>query len=682
MINLPARCRDVFGLLAAMALLAALALPNSQPARAQSGSGSAVITAVDAGNFPEIGAYVQLHDAQGERVSGLRASAFQLFENGQAVAGLSAAEEDVGVQVVFVIDATEPFKVRDARGVTRLEYVQAALEDFATGTAWMRGGLDDVTVLASDAVIIEHSNNPPLVAQSVAGYSTSFGGAANTFPLLNQGLDYAATATRRPGMRRFLIYISNGIPDGVVADVIARATAAQVPIFTVYVGPAGSEATVGANNLQRLSQQTGGQRLVFEDPESFRPLFQMLSDHGRQYRLSYRSTLASTGQHWLQVRAAIAEGAEVASEEAVFPLRVLTPMVAVQDLPDSIVRVAPAHDAEPAAAEPAAYEVRAAIDFPDGHQRSVRLAELVVDGQPVASLRDQAGPMLLLAWPLAQYAESAEHSLQVRVMDELGLIAESAVLTVNVSLQVPAAPPAAETGIAALPAWPFLAAAAAGLLLAAAIGAAAWAMVARRAEAEPEAEAPARSASAGWSAADIEATMPARPPAPRNGQPDWRGQEGQRAPAPTRRGLSLPPFRWPGRASRPAPRAAASLEVVEPGGGGSPRADIELISDTITLGRDAAVAEAVFHDRSVSRLHARIAAEDGGFRVYDAGSTSGTWVNYVPVPADAGCLLRHGDLINLGRVQLRFKLREAETGVPQPGGVRVAPAEPKDKDGL
>jgi predicted component of type VI protein secretion system len=91
------------------------------------------------------------------------------------------------------------------------------------------------------------------------------------------------------------------------------------------------------------------------------------------------------------------------------------------------------------------------------------------------------------------------------------------------------------------------------------------------------------------------------------------------------------------------------------------------------VGRDPQLAEAIFPDRSVSRLHARIEeTAPGAFWIFDEGSTSGTWVNFSPVAAAAGQELKHGDLINLGRVQLRFKTRLA----PKTGGNGAAGAGP------
>jgi len=69
------------------------------------------------------------------------------------------------------------------------------------------------------------------------------------------------------------------------------------------------------------------------------------------------------------------------------------------------------------------------------------------------------------------------------------------------------------------------------------------------------------------------------------------------------------------------------------------------------------LANIVFNEPTVSRLHARIVEEeDGAFRIYDEGAANGTYVNYEPVTM-AGQWLQHNDLINLGRVQLQFRLR-------------------------
>jgi predicted component of type VI protein secretion system len=73
------------------------------------------------------------------------------------------------------------------------------------------------------------------------------------------------------------------------------------------------------------------------------------------------------------------------------------------------------------------------------------------------------------------------------------------------------------------------------------------------------------------------------------------------------------------------------------------------------------VAGLVLEDASVSGWHASLIRQaDGEYLVRDQGSEAGTWVNYDPVP-EPGRRLEHGDLLQVGRVSLRFKMVQPRT---------------------
>jgi pSer/pThr/pTyr-binding forkhead associated (FHA) protein len=58
-------------------------------------------------------------------------------------------------------------------------------------------------------------------------------------------------------------------------------------------------------------------------------------------------------------------------------------------------------------------------------------------------------------------------------------------------------------------------------------------------------------------------------------------------------------------------------------------------------------------DPTVSRRHAILIRDEAGVHILDDCSVNGVHVNGVPT---AGCILRDGDRIDLGRVRLRFIL--------------------------
>ena len=82
---------------------------------------------------------------------------------------------------------------------------------------------------------------------------------------------------------------------------------------------------------------------------------------------------------------------------------------------------------------------------------------------------------------------------------------------------------------------------------------------------------------------------------------------------------------------------------------------IDLGGPVVHLGRSTSQADIAFReDLTVSRQHANLMLEGSHYRLFDEGSTSGTWVNGRQVP-EYGVELADGDEIHLGAVHLLFR---------------------------
>jgi pSer/pThr/pTyr-binding forkhead associated (FHA) protein len=79
----------------------------------------------------------------------------------------------------------------------------------------------------------------------------------------------------------------------------------------------------------------------------------------------------------------------------------------------------------------------------------------------------------------------------------------------------------------------------------------------------------------------------------------------------------------------------------------------DVAKPVVTIGR-AQTSDVVIDDATVSRQHATIKWEDNRFRVYDLGSSNGTFVGEQRVrePVD----LADGALVRFGAVELVFKV--------------------------
>ena len=74
----------------------------------------------------------------------------------------------------------------------------------------------------------------------------------------------------------------------------------------------------------------------------------------------------------------------------------------------------------------------------------------------------------------------------------------------------------------------------------------------------------------------------------------------------------------------------------------------------ITLGKMAGRADYVICDNTVSKIHARIEERNGAIYVEDLNSTNGTLRNGTMIGMNEPVLLKAGDELTIGRVNLRF----------------------------
>ena len=86
------------------------------------------------------------------------------------------------------------------------------------------------------------------------------------------------------------------------------------------------------------------------------------------------------------------------------------------------------------------------------------------------------------------------------------------------------------------------------------------------------------------------------------------------------------------------------------------------VMDLMHLGRDQGRVDIMFDDPRVSGLHTTLVKENEEFVIYDQGSKNGTWVNGQRLRFKGSQVLKNGDIIGVGPIQLRFE-REGE---PEP----------------
>jgi hypothetical protein len=574
----------------------------------------------DVSRFPTVSVFLSVWDTTGLRIGGLGPTSFEILEDEIPISSASVQEVEVGVRAVFAINLSGGMRVRDPYGQSRFDQVRSAL------LAWWQSpgagflGVDDLTLLTSDGVLVSHAPAAAQLASSLSSFAPGSTAQATDLDLVLEGLDFTSDPGPHPGMPSILVFLTplpEGPDDLSLVNAIARANESGTVVYPILVGSPEAATVPQASSLRQLAEGTGGTLLVLDPEAGLQALATQSLERRTQYQIIYDSQASVSGSHTVQVRL-VGPEVEALSDPRSYEITILPPEVALIDPPHTIERGSDDISITVDALPPTSYPFHVLVTFPDSHPRPIVSSRLTVDGEVVAQ-RDEE-PFDQLEWDLTGVLDTASVEVQASVADSLGLQGFSLGVPVSVTVVEP------PRGLAALrPAIGPLAAVivilAAGIALA--IG---LAPTGRRQPGSAEAQG-----------------SPAR-----------------------RRGLR--------RASLQPQLAAAEAEaLLIPLEDDAP--SFPLTGADVHLGRDASMASLPIDDPSVSGVHAKILRlADGDYLVRDLDSVAGTWVNFRLVP-EAGTRLHHGDVIGIGRAAYRFVRASSPPARP----VRVEPAHPIDE---
>ena len=592
----------------ALALLSAPHIAAQTVAREELG---VRVTAVDASGFPTVRVRVLTTGPGSAPVADT--SRLLLRENGVPIPEATVGSASVGVDLVLVIDANVDFLQTDEPGgATRRDKVAESITRLAT-TSMNAGGLDRVSVIVPDAARLEptfltqDATQPDEVTAAVAAYDAAPPAdqplrATPLQAMLTAAIDHLAARQADGRFGAVLLYTDGARLDRQL-DAPALAAAAQtagVPVFAAILGAAVSQEEQA--NVDALTESTNGQSIHMPTAADADPLYALFAAQGTQIEMVYQSALRQNGPQQVAVNLGNVRDA------AEFELALAGPTVTL-DAPTNVRRAGSAVDTPLPLLQPAVLPLTAVVAWPEGQSRQLTEIVFLVDGvpQPQAAppTADAAG-RIPLVWDISE-REAGMYRLSVEVVDELAFSAAAAPLDVTIEVVRPSPPtptpaptptPVVET--APGPTRLLLPL----LLLALAAGGLLWGV--RRAR-----------------------RGPAAPPAPSVAPPPPPPPEGH----------------------------VAVLEWAAPGEAGGET--IELLADNVTLGREPGTVDIVLDDPAVSRLHARIRRDATGvYWLYDEGSAAGTFLNHEQLGL-APRPLQHGDLVQLGRLTLRFRLELA-----------------------
>jgi hypothetical protein len=623
-------------------LVVVLFLTVTNSVRAESGI-TAVLYPPQTDQFPTITAYLDLRGPQGEFIRGLGYDQFKIIENGSYVEIQELEELRLGGQFSLVLNPGPPFAIRDAHGRSRYDRLVNGLLDWAH--AHQSETQDILSLYVPGGPEIINVQDKVEWISVLENFEADFRSTQPSLDTLIRAVDMAGIPVAHPGRGKGILFVSTP-PEGNieigVQTLVERARQQDVHISVWLVSSSDYFDSPSSQLLADLAYQTGGRFFAFSGIEEFPNIEEYLEPIRDVYRIDYKSAALTEGEHQVYLEILV-DQERISTQTRNFSLDIRPPNPIFISLPDQIQRIGVfADDSREISVSPRIQGLEILVDFPDSRPRSIISSFLIVDGEIVDD--NQSYPYDSFNWDISEYMESGIHLVQVHVVDELGLGGTSIQIPVMVNVVLPKRTVwtlVAQNGT--LLAGVAVIFSGAVFLIVYVIGGRLKPSKFKKGSKKEQPTKPLKMFRSGRGTTDP-LTQPVigaddRPEEITGKLPQWIN----RLPWPQRH-VSPPPFAY-----------LTQFSESEKGGNLAP---IPLTVERIIFGHDPNKAGVVLQSPSVEPVHARLEREGPTYRLSDAGSVAGTWVNYTPISQE-GILLEHGDLIHIGRVGFRFTLPAA-----------------------
>ncbi len=617
------------------ALVSLLAI--GEPAWAQAGT-TYFITDVDASQFPKMTFQLRAVDLNNRVVSGLNSTNLTVYENGQPVPAASVQvtpHEDGPITFLFLIDHGRLANFSDF-GTQNIRQVFGALVDSGVFV----NGRDHLEVMVRENINTDRTEarlGPTQQGGDLTTWLANYPFEVRRSQNSTKGLEGVGDAIAEmaklvpvPGSQTAVIILVTRFiedPSRSVAVVAAQnqANQAKAAFISIYT----FSTDYGDSNkdpLQIMAEITNGRYTLLQRATAgamAEDVYKEINSQRLYYTVNYESTLGDTAPRVITANSSDVPKVGVAGNYQVSPQ---PPSVTlVEPTAGTVVNREAVLDPQGTPVyNPSKLKVVANVSFPDGYARSLKSAELLVNGASQATASPSAsGTRAEFEADLSPISTVGTNplSLEVKVVDSLGL--ESSAKT---SVTIEVAPPPRRTSPAAI------AGVLVGLICVSAVGLIALG----------------------------------------GGVYFFRKRTVQRA-VPAARPVPAEPLHTllAGRAMMD--QVLATLTVLE-GPKGLIGEAINVVKPTTVIGRSTQGTDINFYadvESSVSRVHCTIQKDGQTFKLTDNGSSAGTRLNGRAIPPNDPVVLADNDEIvlgDLGRrgVKMRFH------AVAEPGDVKYS----------
>jgi len=378
------------------------------------------ITRQDLSDFPNNKVYFNAYNINGKPVSGLVKTDVAVFDN-QVPVEFNLEEKEVGVRVLFVIDAGKGINSSGATGLSRY----AEMKEFINYYMSRMGLFDTLMVLSNEngqfTSISDFGTPTEKIKEQLESYYPNPSTYSNGMMAINQALTELNNVN--DDKKEFVILLTSGLElDSAVPMDLYSQTIKNIdsPIVStvLFRGDEGKSKL----RLNQIADQGQGKYLYFDNDarNNLEFFFQHIFEWHYQYEITYRIPNPTNGSHEIS----ILNSSNTIQTTSTYTLEISEPSVRIIEPVDNQIIKQSMTDS---------LNIKVDVTFPDGQDRKVDSVTLWAENQVYATVSNPEGTTITIPWDSSNFKilKPSPVQFEVEITDEIGLIGRSNPVTIN-----------------------------------------------------------------------------------------------------------------------------------------------------------------------------------------------------------------------------------------------------------
>ncbi len=399
-----------------------------------------IIQAPNTDDFPVITIRFKLKPAIEDYRSGLNPDQIHLFEDEQEVDVRSLDQEWIGVHFTLAINGGSELDLCDSNGESNYVKIKTAISRWALERTTAPN--DVWSLVTNEGIIVRNLASIDEWVSAFDRCQTNFRSMEPDLNSLESALVLVKNRVVPFGVDKVLLYITPPPkPEHIerIGMLGQEARAAGIRVNVWMVGDPYFLTNDQGNALLEIAANTGGQFFNFSgtemipDPESYLESLGMLNE------LTFQSGIRKTGTYPLKLEIVL-PSQTISGTVNPFYIEVSPPHPILLSPPKEITRSFASNDElDEDALYPDLFNLNFMVEFPDHFGREIAASRLFVDGR----LADErtTPPFDTLTWDYSSLTETGEHTIQIEVEDQLGLIGKTILTPIQLTVVQPEAIP-------------------------------------------------------------------------------------------------------------------------------------------------------------------------------------------------------------------------------------------------